>query len=325
MTYFIFVGFLLFWGMLLLILFTLIGFPIVLWIRARIWPVETKTQTDYFPEISILIAAYNEEDVIVEKLESVIASDYPQKNIEVIVASDGSTDNTNQLVENFGDQGVTLMALPRLGKNTVVSRLVEKAEHDLLVFTDADTILTPTTLKSLVAPFIDPHVGGVSGDYHYGNPKVKQEGERLYWNYDRLLKQLQTQAGSVSAASGTLYAIRKDHYRPVPKDVTDDFFIAMQVVSAHQRLVFEPAAIAYGPIASSASAEFKRKVRISTRGLRGIWLMRHLLNPLQYGFFAFQLFMHKVLRRLLVIPILVVFFASLILWNEGLFYRKSVV
>ncbi|MFT3894514.1 MAG: glycosyltransferase [Anaerolineales bacterium] len=275
--------------------------------------------------ISVIIAAYNEADSIVSKIESVLASNYPHDQFEIIVASDGSTDATNTLVSSFHSPFVKLLALPRQGKNSALNEAVKATEGEILVFTDADSLLNPDSLEYLIAPFADSTVGGVSGDYQHTSQKIKAQGERAYWNYDRILKRLQDAGGNVSGASGGLYAIRKELFKAVPTSVTDDFFSAMQVVSSHHRLVFEPRAISRGPVAPSPKAEYKRKVRVMTRGLRGIWLMRHLLNPVAYGFFAIQLFTHKILRRLLAIPLILLLFTAPLLWNSGWLYQTAAI
>lgn len=316
----------LFWGSIVIILYCYVGFPLVLAIRGILHPSTTiNRRSNRFPAITVIIAAYNEADGIIKKLENVLASDYPQDQLEIIVASDGSTDGTNGLVESFKAPAVRLLDLPRLGKNIAINEAVKIARGEILIFTDADSILYPDSLMRLVAPFSEPGVGGVSGDFRYASQNVRQEGERAYWNYDRLLKRLQSTSGSVSGAAGALYAIRSPLFIPVPAGVTDDFFSAMQVVSSHHRLIFEPRAVAYGAMASSAQAEFRRKVRVITRGLHGIWLMRHLLNPFSYGFFAIQLFTHKVLRRLVVIPLLLLAATAPLLWHTGWLYQVATI
>jgi cellulose synthase/poly-beta-1,6-N-acetylglucosamine synthase-like glycosyltransferase len=310
-----------FWASVILIAYCFIGFPIFLAIRGLFFPKAIKLEPTYSPQVSVIIAAYNEADNITKKIDSVLASNYDLANLEIIVASDGSTDGTNELVANFKKSGVRLLALPRQGKNSVLNQAVAVARGDILIFSDADSMLLPDSLQNLVSPFADPEIGGVAGDYRHASKSVKQEGERAYWNYDRRLKQLQSAGGSVSGASGPLFAIRRSLFKPVPDGVTDDFYTVMQVISMHYRLVFQPTAIVFGPIAPSAQAEFNRKVRIITRGFRGIWLMRHLLNPFLYGSFAIQLFTHKLLRRLIAIPLILLAISAPLLWNNGAFYR----
>ncbi len=315
----------LFWGSVFIIFYSYFGFPLLLALRGLFFPKKIKTSSSFLPTVTVIIAAYNEADGIAQKLESVLSTNYPYNKLEIIVASDGSTDGTNEIVSKFEGSGVKLLALPRQGKNQVLNNAVPTASGEILIFTDADSILPQDSIQNLVLPFADPEIGGVSGDYRHASKNVKQEGERAYWNYDRLLKQLQSSGGSVSGASGALYAIRRSLFKTLPASVTDDFFTAMQVVSSHYRLIFEPKAVAYGPVASSAKEEYKRKVRIITRGLHGVWLMRHLLNPLSYGFFAIQLFSHKLLRRLIAIPLILCAITAPLLWQVSTIYVVAAI
>ncbi len=312
----------LFWGAFGLILYTYIGFPVLVALRGLIAPRRVKCGGDT-PNVSIIIAAYNEAEVITNKLDNLLKLDYPRQQLEIIVASDGSDDGTNELVLRFKAPEVRLLALPRQGKNLTVNAAVASAKGDILVFSDADSMLAPDALRHLVAPFADPEVGGVGGDYRHANNGVEAAGERAYWNYDRILKEMQSRAGSVTSVSGALYAIRRSLHTPLPSGVTDDFYTAAQVVAAHYRMILELRARAFGPVAESPQAEFNRKVRIIARGLRGVWLSRRLLNPFKYGFFSLQLLSHKVLRRVMVLPLILLFFAAPALWQLGWIYQLA--
>jgi len=313
----------LFWLSIALILFTYIGFPCLLALRAWLVPRSVKT-SPHIPPVTMIVAAHNEADVITKKLDNVFQLEYPRDKLQVIIASDGSCDSTNDLVASYNAPEVELLALPRFGKNRTLNAAVSHATGDILVFSDADSMLVPKALRNLVAPFGDPTVGAVGGDYRY----VRDEdptGEPAYWSYDRLLKRLQSMAGSMTSATGQIYAIRRELFKPIPIGVTDDFFVSTQAPAAQRRLIFQEDAVAYGPIAGSAKAEFGRKVRVSTAGLTSVWRMRSLLNPLKHGFYSIQLFSHKVLRRLMVIPLLILFVSSLALWNHGWLYQGAAV
>ena len=315
-----------FWGSIFVILYCYVGFPLLLAVRRVLLPSpKIRLRPNFFPKVSVIIAVYNEANAITKKIATVLASNYPPEQLEIIVASDGSTDGTNEFVTSLDAPEVKLLVLSRMGKNFAINEAVKTTKGEILIFTDADSILDPDSLQHLVAPFSDPEIGGVTGDFRHINQEIKQHGERAYWNYDRILKRLETVNGSVSGASGALYAIRRSLFQPVPSTVTDDFYSAMQVVSSHRRLIFERLAIAYGVPALSAQAEFKRKVRIITRGLHGVWLMRHLLNPFSYGFFAIQLFTHKLLRRLVAIPLLLLAISAPLLWQAGWLYQAATV
>lgn len=308
-----------FWSAAALLAYALFGFPLyTLWrgLVAR-RPVRA---TPISPSLSFIIAAYNEADVIVAKLQNTLALEYPPEQLEIIVASDGSDDGTDQLVAALADDRIRLLSLPRQGKNSALNAAVAQANGEILVFSDADSMLVPDALRHLLAPFADAKVGGVGGDYRYAAQAAEGIGERTYWNYDRRLKALQSQAGSISNTTGQIFAVRRELFEAVPPGVTDDAFISRTVLQRHRRVVFAPEAIAYGPVADDAG-EFRRKVRVSTRGLNGIWQQRSLLNPFRYGWLSWQLFSHKVLRRLLALPLFALFASSLFLWRTAPFYR----
>ena len=311
-----------FWGAVCVISYTYIGFPLILALRGLLRP-KPFTRGQETPLVSLVIVAYNEADVIIKKLDNARSLDYPHDRLEIIVASDGSDDGMNELVAAYNSDQVKLLVLPRQGKNRSLNAAVATAKGEILVFSDADSMLEPDALRHLVAPFNDPDVGGVGGNFSYVTNTKEGAGEQAYWNVDRVLKRLQSRAENMTSATGQIYAIRRTLFKPVPMSTTDDFYTSVQVVSAHRRLVFEPLAVARGPVAASSNAEFKRKVRVMTRGLNGVRLSRHLLNPFEYGFFAIQLFSHKVLRRLMAIPLFVLAVTAPFLWARGRFYRVA--
>ncbi|WP_339134462.1 MAG: glycosyltransferase family 2 protein [Candidatus Electrothrix sp. GW3-4] len=310
---------LLFWVSFGLLLYSFIGFPLLVFLRGTL--AHSTEYPPYTPTLTLIIAAYNEAPVIRQKLENTFSLDYPSDSLEVVVASDGSDDETVALVQQYQDPRVKLLSLPRQGKNLTLNAAVETASGEILVFTDADTMIAPDALRHLTAPFSDPKIGGVAGDYRHAAKKAEAAGERNFWSFERLLKRLQSRAGSITSAWGPIYAIRKSLFVPIPIGVTDDFFISVQSLVAHQRLIFEPQAVATGPVANSAGAEFQRKVRIITAGLRAVWQTRTLLNPFKYGFLSLQIFSHKVLRRLMGFPLLILMITAPMLWTAGWFYQ----
>jgi cellulose synthase/poly-beta-1,6-N-acetylglucosamine synthase-like glycosyltransferase len=282
------------------------GFPALLALRALLRREHTPSSSA-LPHVSYVIVVHNERAVIDEKLANVEATRYPRERLQVIVASDGSDDGTNERVAcHAGATPVELIALPRVGKNAALNEGVGRAKGEVIVFSDADSMLQPDALERLVAPFADPEVGGVGGDYRYETDVPEGEGERTYWSMDRVWKRLESRGGSMTSATGQIYAIRSEHFEPVPDGVTDDFFVSTGAIVAGRRLHFEPAALAYGPVADSAGAEFRRKVRMMGRGFASLWRRRELLNPARHGFYSLQLFSHKVMRRLVGLPVLAI-------------------
>jgi cellulose synthase/poly-beta-1,6-N-acetylglucosamine synthase-like glycosyltransferase len=316
-----------FWGAVALLIYTYVLFPLIIVVRGVLLRQAYQT-AEIEPRISVIIAAYNEQEDIGSKLTNVLSLDYPREKLEIIVASDGSDDNTNQVVEGFADQGVKLLALPRQGKAGALNTGVATATGDILVFSDANSIFSHNALRALVAPFADPSVGGVAGNQRYASKTAamtSNDGEQSYWNFDRKLKLFQSRAGNAISATGAIYAIRRSLFRTVPPGVTDDFVTSTSVIAQGYRLVFAPQAMAVEPVAGSSNREFGRKVRIITRGLRAVLVMRELLNPFRYRFYALQLFSHKVLRRLMFAPLLTLLLVNPFLWNQGIFYQSTML
>lgn len=318
----------LFWATFTAIVFTYVVFPAIIFVRGRLVrkPVRSAEIT---PTITMVIAAHNEAANIGAKLDNVLAMDYPREQLEVIVASDGSNDGTNEIVRGYAEHNVRLLALPRQGKAPALDAGVAAAQGDILVFSDANSMYHPQSLRALARPFADPEVGGVAGNQVYiaePGEGLTGDGEQSYWSFDRKLKQSQSASGNAISATGAIYAIRRSLFRGVPVGVTDDFAVSTDVIAQGYRLVFAPDAIAYEPVASTGGIEFGRKVRVITRGLRGVLIVRReLLNPLRFGFYAFQLLSHKVLRRLVAFPLLLLLLLSPLLWNAGLVYQLATV
>lgn len=299
---------------------TYAGFPILVTLRGilRHRPLAIG---ESLPSITVVVPAYNESATIVEKLANTLALEYPPESLEVIVASDGSEDGTNELVAQFG-QGVRLLALPRLGKNGALTRAASDARGEILVFTDADTKLTARTLVRIAAPFADPDVGGVAGERRHGHesapgPSAADQGKRL-------LRRLMSRAGNVTSAEGQIYAIRRELFQPVPENVLDDFWISTRVVAAHRRLVYEPEAASY-PMegVTVVRRPFERMVRMTGPLFHAVWLRRDLLNPAEYGFYSLQLISHKLMRRLLFVPLIGLAMTAPGLRSSGRVYRAA--
>ena len=315
----------LFWSIVALIVYTYLLFPLLVLVRGRFRRRPYRCG-DATPTVSAIVVVHNEESVIGAKLRSLLSQDYPAHKLEVLVASDGSNDATNHVVSGFAPRGVALLPLPRRGKIPALNTAVKSATGEVLVFSDANSIFAPGAIRALVRPLADPRIGGVAGDQRYLDDCAKgNAGERTYWNFDRMLKKAQSAAGSVTSATGAIYAIRRSLFRPVPPAVTDDFAISTGVIAQGYRLVFAPEAVAYEPAAAESGVEFGRKARVITRGLRGLLVRRTLLNPFRYGFYAIQLFSHKVLRRLVVIPLLLLLPLSVLLWTHGLPYQIALL
>lgn len=315
----------LFWAALAGLVYSYAIFPAITVARALLWP-RPHRRADVSPTVTVVIAARNEAGGIARKLESVLRQDYPASHLSVIVASDGSYDGTAAAAHALDAPNVRVLDLPRVGKGDALRAGVAEARSDILVFSDANSVFAPDAVRQLVRGFADATVGGVAGNQVYAEGRMEDAtsvGERSYWSFDRTLKEAQSRAGNVIAATGALYAIRSGLFRPIPHGVTDDFYLSLAVIDAGYRMVFEPDAVAYEAVAPSRRLEYGRKVRIMTRGLRCVVMIPRVLDPRRTGFYAVQLFSHKVLMRLMAMPLAVLALTSVLLYRRGLVYRLA--
>lgn len=307
-----------------LIFYVYIGFPGLLWAVSQ-FVCRPVRKGCALPRVSLIIAAWNEEKSIARKLENALKLDYPADKLEIIVASDGSDDATVANARRYATERVIVLDLPRRGKIFALNDAVARSTGEILIFSDANAIFARDALQHLAQNFVDPEVGGVCGNQVYsieeGLSDSTGHGETLYWNFDKWVKQKESEIGSIVSAHGAIYAIRRRLYwPPASAAVTDDFAISTGVIEQGYRLVFEPRAIAYEAPMPAAEREFNRKVRIMNRGLRGVLMRRRLLNPWRYGFYAVELFSHKVLRRLVPVFLIIAFVACLILSRSSVLY-----
>jgi cellulose synthase/poly-beta-1,6-N-acetylglucosamine synthase-like glycosyltransferase len=273
------------------------GYPLALTLLGRLRPRPRHVAALESP-VSVIVAAHDEVDVIADKVANVLASDYPA--LELIVASDGSGDGT---VEAARRAGATLVLdLPRVGKLRALNQAAGAASGEILVFTDAYSMVEPGTLRRLVSNFADERVGGVAANVvrvvqEAGRPVARGEG--LYWRYERLLKRLEDRVGSVVSASGHLYAVRRGLFAaPAQTAGTDDFLISSAVVTQGRRLAFDEEAHVLVATPEAGGTELRRKVRVMNRGLRSALALGPGLLPTRTGLYAFEVVFHKLLRRL---------------------------
>jgi cellulose synthase/poly-beta-1,6-N-acetylglucosamine synthase-like glycosyltransferase len=301
----------LFWILAAAVAYGYLGYPLTVLLVGRLLDRRVR-QAPVTPTMSVVIAAYDEADGIAAKIRNVLAAHYPPDRLEVVVASDGSTDDTVRIASAIAPDRVRVLDLPRRGKASALADGVQQAHGEVLVFTDANTVFRPDALAMLARNFADPGVGGVAGRTGYVVEEEAEStgrGEDTYWRYDTWIKDLESRTGSIVSAHGGMYAIRRELFRPVEDPaVTDDFAISTAVVEQGKRLVFEAEAVGREKTMAKSGSEFRRRVRLMTRGLQGVILRRRLLNPRRYGFYAVAMASRKVLRRILPVtfpPLLV--------------------
>jgi cellulose synthase/poly-beta-1,6-N-acetylglucosamine synthase-like glycosyltransferase len=318
---------LLFWAPAGILFYVYLGFPMLIVTMGSIRRKDTKA-ADISPSVTLVIAAFNEERHIRARIENALSLEYPAGMVEVLIASDGSTDHTVEIASEYGSRGVKVLDLPRRGKIHALNAAVAHASSDILVFSDATSMFRMDALRKIVRNFADCEVGGVSGTPCFLVGRTSQSsagGERLYFSYDSFLKLMESRTGSVVSAAGCIYAIRRCLYRPIPAYVTDDFSISTAVIEQGYRLVWEPEAVAYEQPASESHGEFRRKVRMMTRGYRSVMLRRQLLNPFRFGMYSIVLLTHKLMRRLVPVFLIVLLGASVPAAMESPFYFLAFV
>lgn len=306
----------LFWTLAALLAYSYAGYGLLLVVLAQLRRRSAPLPPLEPLSVKMLIPAHNEAGRIGDKLENALGLDMGCHQLEVVVVSDGSSDSTADEVRGFSGRGVRLVEIKEHhGKIAAMNQALAELGGDVVVFSDANSMFRRDALVHLLKHFADPEVGGVCGKI--GVPQDKRSwlgrGEALYWAYDHALKEAESRLGGAISAQGSLYAIRRQLLSPLPPAVADDLVHSLRVVTQGKRLVFEPQAITEELVSEDTARELDRRVRSTEQGWRGLMLMSGLLNPFRYGFYALQLFSHKVLRRLT--PFLLVVFAAV---NLGL-------
>jgi cellulose synthase/poly-beta-1,6-N-acetylglucosamine synthase-like glycosyltransferase len=269
-------------------------------------PAYARMRDSELPGVAFIVPAFNEESVIEEKIRNTLSQDYPSGLLKVIVVTDGSQDGTPGKAAAI-PQVLHLHESLRRGKPRAMNRGAKAGgDADLLVFSDANTLLAPLALRRLVAPFVDPRVGAVCGEKRVqGREEAIASGEGVYWGYESRLKSLDSAIGSVIGPVGELLAIRAGLWRELPEDtLLDDLQIGLEVCISGSRVAYASDAVALEPPSRSLSDEWERKVRIAAGAFQSLGRFRGLLNPFRYGVVSLQFWFRKVIRWVLCPPAL---------------------
>ncbi|MFP9193678.1 glycosyltransferase family 2 protein [Natrialbaceae archaeon A-CW1-1] len=256
---------------------------------------EKPGQRETLPPVSLIIAAYNEEEIIAKKIKNSLELGYPAEKLEIIVFSDGSTDDTDKIVRSFADEGVRLVRIEgRVGKTECQNRVVQKANGDIIIFSDANSMYESDAIRALVSRF-DEEVGCVIGGLYYEQAGEDRSGVLLYRRYERLIQRLESEFGSVVKGNGAIYAVRAEDYFPLPLDVASDFAEPLAIRTNGKKIKFASRAIAKEQTRGDLDSELTAKNRITTRSWNTLSKYTELLNPLKYGAYAVQLWSRTVL------------------------------
>lgn len=313
----------LFWGCVLLLGYTHLGYPALIWAWAALCPRPPRRQ-DLEPAVSIVVVAHNEAGRIAGRLENLLALDYPRSRLEILLASDGSTDGTTDRARTYEPMGVVVIAFEtQRGKPAVLNDVIPKARGEIVILADARQQYDPLAVRELVKSFADPRVGAVSGELIIaddGDANAIAEGIDFYWRHEKLIRRKESHVDSTIGATGAIYAIRGELFEAIPNDtILDDVLIPMRIARRGFRVLFEPAAKAYDRVASRASQEFTRKVRTIAGNFQLFAREWWLLNPFQNRLWL-QTVSHKGLRLLTPLLLMVAFTANLLLLDWP-FYR----
>jgi len=333
-----------FWVSCFIIFYNYAGYALIIYLLNRLKTKKGSTSLQqYYPSVSFIVAAYNEEDCIEKKILNTLEQSFPANKIEFIFITDGSTDSTTTIINKY--PAIQLLhSNERKGKSAALNRAVSNAKNEILIFSDANTILNKDACVQIAKHYIDKKVGGVAGEKKVISPENEDENaassEGFYWKYESFLKKLDSDFYSVVGAAGELFSVRKELYQPVSPDVIlDDFVISMKIAQQGYRIVYEPNAFAMELPSFSIDDEKKRKVRIAAGGFQAIAMLPQALFFWKHFKLSFLYISHRVLRWTLTPVCLVLalvsnlllclypgsFFFRLIFVLQALFYVSAVL
>lgn len=318
-------GALLFWGGVLTLVYQYVGYPALLALLAAVRPARQRAsfeREEDLPSVSLIISAYNEEEVLERKLENAVTLDYPKDRLEIVVVNDGSTDRTAEIANGFTDRGVVLHDYKQnRGKNLALNESMPRVRGEIVVFTDANGMYEPDAMRKLVQAFADPTVGSVCGElvYRNFNENTIAEGYNRYWELDQMQKRLESGLGTLLGANGSIFGVRAALCRPIPNDVCNDMVQPIWVGAAGHACLYEPAALSIEAGSKDLDDELKRRSRIIGRGIRGIFAVWPDIVRGGAGLLGLELISRKGLRYLTPVWFLMILVGSGL--AEGLLYK----
>lgn len=293
-----------FWILAGIIIYTYVGYGIVLFFLIKIKRFFVKKKpiqlsSDNLPEITLLVAAYNEQDYVQKKVENSRKLIYPKEKLHFMWVTDGSNDETPEILKQYADVEV-LHKPERSGKIMAMNRAVKFVKTPIVVFSDANTMLGEESIMKIAQMFANPKVGCVSGEKRIFNAEeeaASAAGEGLYWKYESALKRWDAELYSAVGAAGELFAIRTELFNEVePDTLLDDFIISLRVAMKGYKIDYDPDAYAIETASANVKEELKRKIRIAAGGIQSVVRLYPLLNIFKYGMLSFQYISHRVLR-----------------------------
>lgn len=314
---------------LFILFYTYIGYGLLLYILVsikRLFTTERERAPNYdYPEITLLVTAYNEREYVHKKVANTMELEYPADKLKLLWVTDGSNDGTPEMVREY--ENITVIHKEqRMGKIAAMNRAMSFVKSPIVVFSDANTMLGKESIKIIAQLFQDPKTGCVSGEKRVQieeRDRAAGAGEGLYWKYESLLKKWDAELNSAVGAAGELFAIRTALFQEVePDTLLDDFIISLRVAMQGYKIDYNPNAYAIETPSASIKEELKRKIRIAAGGIQSIVRLTPLLNIFKYRLLSFQYISHRVLRWTIApLMLLLLFFLNLLLLKEGFFYE----
>ncbi|MEZ5155556.1 MAG: glycosyltransferase [Solirubrobacterales bacterium] len=312
-----------FWGSVAGLVHTHVTYPLTLAALDRLRPAARRPQAPppgEPPRVSLIVAAFDEEEVIAAKVADALAQDYPRDRLELIVASDGSSDRTVELAREAGADMV--LELPRGGKMATQNEAVARSSGEIVAFSDANSTWETGALRALVAAFADPEVGYACGRVEFGDPEGDNE-EGAYWRYEMAVRELESGLGGITAGNGGIYAVRRAAYRFLAPSRSHDLSLPFELRKAGWRSVDVPGARATEKMVPTIEGEFARKRRMMI-GLGDIVLADRMWDPRGYGaLFGYEILSHRLLRYASPLLHVLAFAADLALLRRGRVYRLA--
>ncbi|WP_246033999.1 glycosyltransferase family 2 protein [Thalassotalea mangrovi] len=309
-----------FWVAVIAITYSYVIYPCLCFIFARLFgrqPEIVPLADEQLPDVSVVIAAYNEEHCIGERIDNLLAQQYPLQKLHIFIGSDGSTDATNTILSRVDHPQVEIKLFPgNRGKASTLNDLLALVKTDIVVFSDANTQFAADAIRQLVAGFTSAKVGAVCGELDLFNHGVNTNKDNLYWRYEQFIKNQESQLNALLGANGAIYAIRRQLYLPINANtIVDDFQIVMNIARQGYRVTYHRGAKAREEVAPSAIDEGKRRIRIGAGNYQAFSNLLWLLNPSQ-GWRCFAYFSHKVLRWFTPHLMIVALFSNLLIAGQ---------
>jgi len=290
---------LIFWVSSILVVYPYIAYPFLLKISNLVFSKPVKRK-EFLPTVTVIIPAFNEASCIEETIKNKLSQDYPLDKIDIIVVSDESTDGTDEIVEKYikNNKVQLIRQVPRRGKAAGLNLAMKQASGEIIIFSDANSIFESDAIRKMVENYSDPSVGYITGNLTYVVEKngVAERGSDAYMRFENYLRAIETKFSSVIGVNGGVDSIRKELYKDIPQDQITDFVLPLHVIEQGKRVIYDERARSFEAPNAEVSTEFRMRVRVALRALRGLVYMRKLFNPFRYARTSFCLVSHKLIR-----------------------------